>query len=231
MSSAWRPRPAQALGVKAPDAGLGQDMIRTRSPERTIGLLACALCPFTEVSLRMAYGYGVSTGQYLCFGVVHLSILVVTLIAVFGGSAVLLSACVKRTFRRDHLVIPTCAVLSLVITFFAFIHFPQVQRYGARIRIASLGGDAFVTKLRNDALRVVSLNLPPSDQYGTIDLIPMPSSFQQLGVRFVMISTYEHQKYVLLLSDRPHRSKWYILPSGEKEQSYAVGVAAGVYRG
>jgi hypothetical protein len=213
-----------------PDTGLGRNMIKTRSPERTIGLLACALCPLTELSLRMVYGYGVSTGLYLCFGLVHLAVLVVTLIAAFGGSVVLLSACVKRTFRRDHLVIPTCAVLSLVITFFAFLHFPQVQRYGARIRIASLGGDAFVTKLRNDALYVASLNLPPSDQNGTLDVKPMPSSFQQLGVRFVMISTYEHQKYVLLLSDRPHRSKWYILPRGEKEQTYANGVAPGVYR-
>jgi len=195
-----------------------------------IALAFCILCPLSECFLRVAYGYGVPTTAYVWLGAAHMFVLGVTSLVTFTATALLAATLAKGESTWRHLVLLVCAILALLLTAFAFLHSPAGKRQGARVRIVHLGSDAYVEKLREDAAQLIAEGLRSQDKHNSGEIPIIPPSFFDLGVSLVRVSLQTEPPYVSIHSDRPHRSRWCIVPTGDGPLKSGVCVTEGIYR-
>lgn len=178
-------------------------------------------------ALAIGYGIGVAIIGPLVFGFIGVTL------ALTVYSLYVLSRYIFSLFSKtDRTSVSRLAFLAVILASVIVVSYsaPRMVRYGAAVRVNSLGGEDYVGSLIEDAADLLAVTR--GSRVTRLHTPELPSSILALGGDSALIF-HEDVSYIELVSSgRPIRTGWIIVPNKDdlSPRNGALRVSDHIYR-
>jgi hypothetical protein len=197
-----------------------------------IALLLLLLPASASFWMNYAHGYG-GHEQALNFAMLIVTPLTLAMLLASVWTVIASLVSVVRHRPVGFVVLKIGIVVSLALTFIlpSYVAKPM-RRAGALARVSALGGEHFLSALREEA--AILWKQAEREQQANFLVTNLPPVFAQAGVGIAHFQVIGNGQYRLdaITSGRPHPGGWIVTSGSEVQESSptAVKVAENIYR-